>query len=153
MCASEPDPSGFARLCAALVDRGVLTESGLAGEQAPWLVPGGFRRLFLDDPGEWRLFANQQGGFRARCPGCGANLVPVLSAAWSSLRGPRPAPIACPTCGGAHDLDAVDFAPTAAWGRWAARIVEVQSATPTADGIALIATYLGPVRLVAARVG
>ncbi|MBW1881271.1 MAG: hypothetical protein JRJ84_23190, partial [Deltaproteobacteria bacterium] len=73
---APPGRASFAHLLAALQSQGVIGDDGRATEAAGWLVPGGFRNTRLDEPGTMTLYANQQGGFRVKCPVCGANAVP-----------------------------------------------------------------------------
>lgn len=115
---------------ADLVARGVLDADGWAGPQSGWLVEGGFARVVADVHEEPRLWANQQGGFQARCSACGTGVVRPLQLAIREGGGP----VVCATCGVSQAIDEVDFRPPAAWGLAALVVTDAESATLTAEG-------------------
>lgn len=114
-------------------------------------MPGGFRGLRQDRPGKLRLYANGQGGFRVRCPVTGDNVVPAFQRALSAWRSGGPPRLDCPACDAPHTLDALDYAPDAAFGRGALVLVDVASAVPDPDGLAALEPLLGPVVVVGSR--
>lgn len=125
-----------------------IHDRGRPGPHADRLIPGGFALLRVDTPPRPRLYANRQGGFRARCPGCRANVVPVLGAAlvaWQE-RGPRT--LVCPSCAQTQDLDGLDYQPPAAIGAWALELRDVQGLTL---GEVPLADWIGPFRVVGSR--
>ncbi len=129
---------------ASLVERGVLTAEGLAGAEAGWLVDGGFARVRADAGDRPRLWANQQGGFRAACPSCGASVVRELQRAVRA----EGAPVSCGICGWTGEIDAVAFRPAAAWGTSALVVHDAQSAWLTEAGGAWAGEVLGDFALV-----
>ena len=142
------DLSRLRGLWAALEARGVVEAGGGPGPAADHLVPGGFRRLRLDDPGHTVLYANQQGGFRVRCPRCDENLVPGFQAA----RQVGGVEVACPACGAVTPLPGLRYLPPAAFGRGALVVAQVESATFAGGAEALFQAHLGAYCVVGRRV-
>lgn len=93
-----------------------------------WLVPdgplGGYRRVRIDDPGEIVLYANSVGGFRVRCPDCGASVAHVFG---------RLQPTTCASCGATHTTDQLVAEPPIAAGRASLVLVDVESADVPAE--------------------
>lgn len=122
----------------ALREGGVVRPDGSAGDRAGSVVDGGFARARLDVRDEDRLWSNQAGGFRATCPACGANVVPDLAPAIRERR-----PVRC-GCGVASAIDAVHYAPPAAWGRAAIVLSDVGASELSAEGTAWADRRLAP---------
>lgn len=151
-----PDPDDHPRASAdGLVDElirlGMILPGGGPGPEAARWVQGGFGRLWVDDPGHVVLYANQQGGFRVRCPSCGENLVPVFGSALSAFRHGQPRRCTCPRCGTESPLEDLEFAPPAAFGRLSVVTADVSTAALTAEALALVADRLGDWRVVLRR--
>lgn len=108
---------------------------------------GGFARVRLDVPGGIALYANGQGGFRVFCPRCAAN----VTDAWSARPRAPAALVAC-ACGAETRMDALDYRPPAAFGRWALVIADAEDGRLTDPGLATMRELLGNVRVVGRRV-
>lgn len=93
------------------------------------------------------LYANGQGGFRVFCPRCDGN----LTAAWMARPRDPHARVAC-SCGADTRLDALDYRPPAAFGRWAVVIADAEDGKITDAGGAAVRTILGEVRVIGRRV-
>jgi len=143
---------GATALLEDLRAREIIDATGGPGEGADWLVPGGFRRLRIDDPGRPVLYANQVGGFRVACPRDPGNVVRAFRQALIGWKAGGPRSMNCPACGDVHALEALDYAPAAAFGRLSIAIGEVEDANPGPDVQALIARFLGPCTLIRIRV-
>lgn len=122
--------------------------TGAARSQA---VDGGYDAVRLDLPDGVALYANRQGGFRVACPGCAANLAPAFSAALGRWRSGGPFAVGCPACGVTSPLDAVDFAPPAAFGCAALVLLDARSHQLTSWGRAAFERHLGPFTVVGSR--
>lgn len=110
----RPDPAAFARLIDVWQAIGALrVEPGRlrGGPEAAVVLPGGFAGLRLDLPALPALYANEQGGFRVPCPGCGAPLAREFSAAIAAWRRGGPRRLVCPSCARGQDLAAAEAAP------------------------------------------
>lgn len=114
-----------------LIAREVIGADGWAGPRAAWLVERRFVRVRSDLGEAPRLWANQQGGFRATCPGCGESVIRQLHRVVS---GRASEPIACERCGRHSAIDEVDFRPSAAWGPSALVLHDVGTAGLSAEG-------------------
>ena len=151
------DPDAYpilqaAELLEVLRAREVIDGSGYPLRGADWLVPGGFKRLRIDDPGRVVLYSNQIGGFRVACPVAPENVVAAFRAALIAWRSGGPRQLACPACGQEHALEDLEYRPAAAFGRLSIAIADVEDANPTPEASEFIAGALGPVRLVRRRV-
>ena len=94
----------------------VLGQMRRIGAEA--LVVGGSAEVRAGRAGRPRFFANQQGGFRVRCPQTGAELASVFASALEEWRRGGGETLRCP-CGAEHRLAHLTFAPPAAFGdRW-----------------------------------
>ncbi len=112
----------------------------------------GARATRADLPDGVAFYANQQGGFRVRCPETGENLAPAFGPAMQAWRAGGPRSLVCPACGAVHPLAALDFAPLAAFGRGAVVLTDVRSAELPADARAQAEAALGgPIRVVRRR--
>lgn len=151
-----PDPDArpveaLNALLRELKQRGVVGAAGQPGPEAARWVEGGFARLRVDKPDRITLYANAQGGFRVRCPTCGANLVPTFSAALTAWRSGGPRRCTCPSCGADPPLEALDFQPPAAFGRVALVTHDAGGSALTGEAQALVQQHLGPWRQVLSR--
>lgn len=106
-------------LLAELERRHWLSERGQAGEQSEDVIEGGFQRLRVDRPGRPVLYGNRLGGFRARCPSCGASVAAELGAVLEVWREQGHRESACRACGSRFLLEEWEYAPHASPGRWA----------------------------------
>lgn len=130
---------------------GWWTAQGGHGPQATDLVEGGFvRRLLHADP-QPRLYANQQGGFSVRCPGCDALVVRAFSAAVETWRAGGERQMTCPTCGAAFALEEASFRPDAAFARVALHLGDVGSYGLQPGAASAIASVWGPIRWIGRR--
>ncbi len=132
--------------------REVVDDSGGPGSGADWLVAGGFRRVRIDDPGRQVLYANQVGGFHVRCPLTCENVAPSFRAALIAWRSEGPRSLECSACGERHALEALSYAPPAAFGRLCIVVADVETAVPQPLATARVAEVLGPFNLVQVRV-
>lgn len=149
---APPDQEAWQRLLAAWRADGRLAGSG-SGRDGDGLIQGGFRRLWLDDPGRLTLYANQQGGFRVSCPRGGANLAAEFSAALQRWREGADRGLPCPACGAWHALEAIPLSPPGAFARWAVVFSDVGSLELREDAEQALIAALGPLRPVLRRVG
>ena len=132
-------------LLSALADWGVL--AGMKpGPRAEEFVDGGFALLRVDRPGRELLYGNRQGGFRVRCPDCGANLV----AAFSEARA-KDAEVTCDACGGTRDHRALTFLPDVAFGELAVELRDVGAPSLTAHGEQVVRRHLGAFSTIGSR--
>lgn len=145
----RPLPEG----AASLQDLGWADERGLAGPDAGQLVEGGYAAIRIETRPRVDIWANQQGGYRVRCPDTGDNLVPAFLQALSTYRGGGERSLACPSCGATHPLESLDFAPDAGFSSWALVLRDVQAGRPVEGAVARISAVLGPVRWLVRRSG
>lgn len=125
----------------------------ILGSRAEPLVEGGARAWSFERFGQPRFVANQQGGFRVRCPVCAGNLVPSFSAALAAWKRGAAAEHLCPHCGDRRALSELSFAPAAAFGEAGLHLVDVASSEPDPEVRAQVEAHIGPSVLVARRVG
>lgn len=116
------------------------------------LLPGGFSRIWRDDPGRVVLYANQQGGFRVRCPRTAANISPAFGAALVTWKHGEPRVLDCPGCGEPHALEDCELRPRGAFARGAIVFADATSLALTDTARAALAGALGPVETVIRRV-
>jgi len=122
------------------------------GARAEALVIGGFALLRVDRPSQPTLYGNRQGGYRVRCPGCGTSIIFPALAALQSWRGGGDRSVVCPDCGVASALEALDYAPFAAPGRFALELRDVGGPSVGPSAIPLLEVALGgPFVVVGAR--
>lgn len=150
--ARPPDRAAWEALLARWRAEGLLVE-GRPGPRADALIPGGFARLWLDEPGRLTLYANQQGGYSARCPSCEALLTAAFSAALQRWREGGPDQLRCPACGLALPLARATLAPPGAFARFAVILADVSALEPEPDALRALEAALGPLRRILRRVG
>lgn len=136
------------------VDVKLWVRSGVPGEAADTLVAGGWASVRLESYPRSRLVVNRLGGFRVSCPTTSAPIVKAFERAMSAYRsgGPR-ALEACPACGDDHPLEALSYAPVAAFGRGVIVLVDVPTASVGAEGLAALSERVGPLAVVPVRPG
>ena len=144
--AVRPAADAIATLQADLKNKGIVDADYRPGPAEESAVEGGFARIRFDDPGDDTLYANQQGGFRVRCPVTQHNLVPEFQAAWR-LR----APLQCPHCQREHQMAELSASPPIAVGRYAVVFADAGSRVVRPVMAEWLAA-LGPVRWVWRRV-
>jgi hypothetical protein len=130
----------------------IVDSAGLAESNASALVPGGFRRVRVDDPGRVVLYANQMGGFRVACAEEPGNIVAAFRSALSAWRGGGPRSLDCPACGAIHPLEALAYAPPAAFGRVSVVVADVEDADLTPEATSAVSAHLGEWTLIRRRV-
>lgn len=113
------------------LDRPALDDLFRAWERAGWiagsspgpavegLVEGGFRRIWVDDPGRITLYANQQGGFHVRCPRCGEGAARAFGKAVQAWREGGARSMRCPACEVELALEELILLPPGRFARWA----------------------------------
>ena len=122
--------------------------SGMPGMEE--VVPRGCRRVRLDLPESRVLYANQQGGFRAQCMGCGASVAQHVTALVSPAV-PN-GKVNCGQCGCELEGGGVKFSPHAAFGFGAMVLCDVGSFELTPGAKATLTRALGPYDVVGKRV-
>ncbi len=151
LCLVPADPNRKAPDRVDLFDRfaaaGFTNPDGSAGPACDALVQGGFARVRLDVPGAMALYSNGQGGFRVFCPRCATN----LTAVWSGQPRDPGGEVIC-GCGATSRLDALDYRPPAAYGRWAVVIADAADGQITDAGGETVRSFLGEVRVIGRRV-
>ena len=75
--------------------------------------------MWVDRPGRVWLYGNQSGGFRVQCPETGQNIAQEFESPTEPGKGGGPRSMQCPSCGGVHALERVEFVPPAAFATWA----------------------------------
>ena len=115
------------------------------------LLEGGCRRVWIDRPGRVWLYGNQRGGFRVQCPETGHNIAQEFGAAHRAWKGGGPRSMRCPSCGGVHALERVEFVPPAAFATWALVFSDAGSSTLSAAALAQIDGMLGPTQCIIRR--
>lgn len=98
---------------------GVLAMDDRAGANAHAMVVGGFSRFRIDWPPDPVVYGNRLGGYRAECPQCGVSVVTAMVAGLRSWRKGEGRGFNCPNCQERTSLEAVNYAPPAAPGKWA----------------------------------
>jgi hypothetical protein len=148
-------PADGVRLLEELAADDVIDPSGGPGPRAREWCPGGFARVWLDRPDAapdgLAFWSNRQGGFRVGCPTTHTSIVPAFGAAMARWRAGGPRTIACPACGRAHPLEALETTPTAAFGPWAVVTADAGEATLTPAAIARAERRLGASAVVLRR--
>jgi len=118
--------------------------------RASELVEGGVRGVRPLQFPEGRLVANQQGGYRVRCPQCEQNAVPALHRALGGWRSGEPPVLSCDHCGYQGDVGTYSFRPAAAWCHGAIWLVDVAH-HELSDVARALASELGDYELVLRR--
>jgi hypothetical protein len=136
------DEAALAAALAALRGEGAL-EGWRPGPRREALVEGGFALLRVDRPPGPALYGNRQGGYRALCPSCGANLVPAVLPALLAWRAGGDRSLRCAVCGEDTRLESVDYRPIAAPGRFALELRDVGTPRLAADARPALARALG----------
>ena len=131
---------------------GVLQEER-PGASAEHLIRGGFDRLWLDQPGGIRLFANQQGGYRVHCPDCGSLITGAFVPALGAWRRGGERRMDCPECEASPSLESLDFRPRAGFAAWALVVSDVRSLELEQSFLDQAEAALGPLQTVLQRVG
>ena len=116
---------------------------GQAGPNAEFLVRGGFRRFRVDRPQRPVLYGNRLGGFRAECPACGGNVAGSLGAILDQWRRGEGRASPCEHCGEIHLFESWRYSPSAAPGRWALFVTQVESPELTPEGLGFLESQLG----------
>jgi len=119
----NPDEA-LSELCAHQLVEGLRAEKVLvaddrAGPNAEDIVVGGFVRFRIDRPPSPVVYGNRLGGYRARCPHCGFNMVNAIEVGLRRWRTGDGRTLHCPDCLAATSLEGLDYAPPAAPGHWA----------------------------------
>ena len=150
-----PRPSHRLDLC--LIVQHTLSESDVhaldALVRSRELLKGGVAAHRVERGEGMRFWANQQGGFRVKCPVTGANLVPVFSAALAEWRKGQERALICPACTAAHDLARLNFFPAAGFGCSALVLCDVESLDWVSADREALEEVLGPFTQVARRIG
>ena len=155
LCAAPPDRAVDAGPLQALaIASGWWAQDGSPGPAAAALLPGGFRAVSVVRHARAALVANHQGGFRVRCPSCGASVVAAFQAAYAAWRDQgRVEPVRCDACGAVAALEALDFQPAAAFTRLEVVLQDAGSIQPDPAALAELTACAGPFRVVGRRVG
>lgn len=153
LCPTDPDaprPAAVDDVIAAWRASGVLDAHGGPGPAADALVPGGFARVWVDDPGRSTLIANHQGGFYASTPEGAAIQSAAFHAAARAHRegGPRTITVD----GRTWPLEALEYRPPAAWARWSIVLGDAAAIT-LGEAAAIADSRLGPLRRIVRRIG
>jgi hypothetical protein len=130
------------QLFSELTEQQVVDEDGWAGEAAPRWIQGGFGRLRLDRPTGPVVYGNRQGGYRAQCPSCKANLVKVLGLGLSGWRSGAGRGFSCPKCHRPTALEDLVYSPKAAPGRWALVFSRAEAAEVEEEALAWLNSQL-----------
>lgn len=146
------DRPAWDALLRSWIGRGHVRGTG-PGPAAEALIEGGFRRLWLDDPGRVTFFGNHQGGFRVTCPATGLPIAPRFSEALTRWRGGGPRALDCPACGASHLLEAVRLDPPGAFGPFAVCLADVSALHLRPAARLEVEAALGPMVTVWKRVG
>ncbi len=148
-----PPSSAWDALWARGIAAGWWSADGDAGDRASEVVEGGFARATLERATPMRLVANGLGGFQVRCPGCAAPLARPWQIALAAWRSGGPRTLTCPACGAASDLHHLDLRPPAAFFQMGLQLVDVGYVAVAPALRASWEAELGPLRVVARRVG
>ena len=132
-------------------ERGWL-EGSRPGPAVDELLVGGFARVWRDDPGVPTLYANQQGGFRVRCPVQGSAIAREFGRAVQSWRQGGPFALTCPVCDQEHALDAMDLQPKVRFGRGAIVFSAANGMELEPGALAEVKASFGPLEIVLRRV-
>jgi hypothetical protein len=135
------------------VDSAELRSLAAAWQGRADLVEGGVGAIRADVPCRVTLYGNQLGGFAVRCPDLSQNVVPAFNRAMTAWRAGGARVLPCTACGADHPLEALDYAPPAAFAAGAIVLADVNTRSPNAVALTEAAAVLGPVRLILRRVG
>ena len=122
------------------------------GDDPNGLISGGFKRLWLDQPGRMMLYANQQGGFRVSCPQKGGNIAKAFETALRAWRKSGPRSLVCPVCHAEHPLEACTLSPPGVFGSSAIVFSDVGGVQLTGRARADLLEAIGPFHVVLRRV-
>lgn len=154
----EAAPAQRALDLLALLEReDVIEASGRPSSGAHAWSPDGFSRIVLDRPEQVALYGSGQGGFLVRCPQSGQIVTAAFSSALTKARsGAGPWSMACPGCAERHAFlsregCALDFAPRAAFGRFALVTVDIGGPELSTWAMERAKALLGPVSVVLRR--
>jgi len=148
---AEIERAAFERLLESWEATGWIEGDG-PGPAVGELLPGGFARVWRDDPGRVVLYANQQGGFRVQCPDTEAIISPAFGAALVAWKHGEQRVLDCPGCGEPHALEDCELRPHGAFGRGAVVFADAASTLLSSNARAALAEALGPVDVVIRRV-
>lgn len=150
-----PRPSHRLDLCLIvqhhLSDEVVADLGGVVASRE--LLRGGIASHRVERGDGMRFWANQQGGFRVRCPDSGASIVPAFSKALAAWRAGASRELSCAACGATHDLADLDYFPDAGFGCSALVLCDVASLEWLAEDREALEALLGPFTQVARRIG
>jgi len=121
------------------------------GGKVDGLTIGGFARIWLDQPTRMVLYANQQGGFRVRCPVDDQSIAGAYGRALKAWRGGAARELVCPSCTQTHALDDCVLVPTGAFGSSAIVLSDVGTIELTERVHADLQAAIGPFRVVMRR--
>ncbi len=133
---------------AALRDAGFVGPGGAPG--ACPLVVGAFASARAEVFDGVRFASSGQGGFAARCPVDGTNVVAAFNGALPAWRAGGPRVLAC-GCGREHDLADLRYLPAAGFARGWIALVDVGGLDLTPEAHAALTTHLPGVRIVVRR--
>ena len=133
----------------ALAERWGLDARGESGDSHA-LVEGGCRRVWFDRPGRLMLYANQTGGFRARCPDTAALVSAEFGRSHRAWKAGGPRTMAC-VCGGVHPLEDVVLQPAGACARWAVVFSSAEGLGLTKRARGDLEELFGPVQVIVRR--
>lgn len=139
----RPDATAFAALHEDWEATGRLQDSSL--------IDGGFRRVWLDNPGFVSLYANQQGGFSAHCPTTEQRVTRAFGRAVQGWRDGQPHAMVCPACQNTHRLTDVRLRPDGAFARCAVVFTDVDSIRLGDTVQDMLQSVLGESRIVVRR--
>ena len=123
-----------------------------AGAPTARLVDGGGAGLRIDLPTTRVVYANQLGGFRVRCPSCGAGLASEFAHAIERAREEGPVRVSCRACHSPHPLEALVTRPPIRVGRSALILQDVGGSRLTEPGASAIRDWIGDFSVVLRRV-
>lgn len=128
---------------------GPLRRTG--GPRAWALLPGGFQVAWLDRPVGIQLYANQLGGFRVPCPGCGGPLALAFGQAVERWRRGEDPTVRCGSCGHAAPAAQIPLRPEGAFARGALVLSDARGLEPSPAALRAVRAVLGEVRLILRR--
>ena len=146
----DPDQPLDEEAMTALFEAWGVDERGrVADHREP--IAGGCKRVWVDRPGRVWLYGNQSGGFRVRCPVTQDNIAKSFGSAHRAWKNGGARVVLCPSCGNTHPLEDVQFAPPAAFARWALVFSDASSSVLHSSTMAQICEALGPTQSIIRR--
>lgn len=124
---------------------------GAPGPQAAALGTDGFRLARIERHDRAVLYANQQGGFRVRCPACATGIVPGFTRLIASWRAGGDRVVTCAACGWSGGAEDCITEPPARLATAAVHLSHVGAAHVAHDALVAIAAHWGPVVVVGRR--